>query len=236
MAVFSLLVRISPIWALVGVWSGWGFLRLAERLGATQNYALRLLTTGCAGWISMQTAALACVSELLFSGHESSSQLLANIWSTHAVIGIGEATIAVACAAVLLNRTSQSFATSDSLMQNPATQIAAPASSRSRWIAGIAIFTIAVMALAISPWASSLEDGLEWTIAKSNLTEITDLSAPTFSWQLTDYQVPAWGENLPSLWIAGSIGLASVMFCTLFLQKLALIQKSKTVKIKSGKN
>jgi cobalt/nickel transport system permease protein len=209
--------------AVVGVWAGWGFLQLVERIVGSSSFAtnrvLRIFAVAAAGWISMQAAAISCASELILSGQGSSSELLSKIFSVHAWIGIGEGVLAATCAMVLLamqNR-GRDFVTSSNAN-----------AGRANWrMMSIAIVAVAAIAVIASPWASSFEDGLEWTLAKSNVTELQGWTVPSISWQLSDYTIPTWGsESLASLWLAGAAGLVCVMCCTWLLQKSLVCVKA----------
>jgi hypothetical protein len=95
----------------------------------------------------------------------------------------------------------------------------------------IAIVAVAAIAVIASPWASSFEDGLEWTLEKCRVAKIESWSVPSISWQLNDYAIPAWGsQNLASLWLAGTVGLVCVMCCT-WLVQMALTKKTLRSKL-----
>lgn len=207
--------------AVVGVWAGWGFMKLVERIvGASTfaaNRAMRIFAVAAAGWISMQAAAISCASELILSGQGSSSELLSKIFSVHALIGIGEGFLAATCAATL-------FAAQGRVRETDLSSSASAGRANWRTMSSV-IVAVAMIAVIASPWASSFEDGLEWTLAKCNVGEIQGWSVPVISWQLTDYTIPMWGnESLASLWMAGAVGLVCVMCCTWILQK-TLLQK-----------
>ncbi len=167
--------------ALIGAGAGgWIRQQLAARTGTPAG---RRLAGMLAAWISVMLAALAVSLELALDGQAALGTVLPSMLGAHALIGLGEAVLtAVLCAA---------FASK-------------PAQSGARRLTLAPLAAAAVMALLLSPLASTWPDGLEWVAAKYHFLHA---SAPAFAGLLPDYILP----GIRNAWLAGGLaGLAGV--------------------------
>lgn len=144
--------------------------------------ATSLVRLGFAAWVSVPLAALACSIELALAGTVPLSASAPAMLATHAVIGVGEALLTV-------------FAFS--LLQAPAA-----ASRRSALAPALAAVLIA---LVLSPFASSSPDGLEWVADKLGFLRE---SSPLFAAPLAGYSLPG---SLSEALSTGLAGLAGVL-------------------------
>lgn len=160
--------------ALIGVGIG-GLLR---RVKLGQNGQAALLVAG--GWLSVMVASLAASAELAFSSSHSFTTIATAMLGSHAWIGLGEGIITAAAWLALAPALKEG-------------------KGRQAMLAPLLIACGA--ALLLSPFASSLPDGLEK--AADQLQLLTNAS----SWlaPLADYRLP----GLPS--VALSTGLAGLL-------------------------
>ena len=168
--------------ALIGAGAGgWIYHKLLAR---TKTANGRHLAAMSAAWFSVMLAALAVSLELALDGQIALITVLPAMLGAHALIGVGEAIITAAlCAA---------FAS-------------VPASGGVRRMALAPLVAAVVMALLLSPMASSWPDGLEWVAAKY---EFLHESAPAFTGLLPDYILP----GIRNAWSAGGLaGLFGVV-------------------------
>jgi len=161
----------------------WGWLR--ERLtGAEAGFGVKkaALLAGAA-WGSVMLAALACSVELAAAGTARFSTAAGAMLGTHAWIGLGEAGITVLGYALLAGRVAE---------------------GASRKTVLVPLLGAAVMALVISPFASSYPDGLEWVAQQY---EFYRESAPLFVSPLAAYGIAAVPNGLLSTALAGLAGV-----------------------------
>ena len=168
--------------AIVGAGVG-GLLRsaLAARLRTPGG---EIMATAAAAWASIVLASVAVSVELAMDGQIVFSRVVAAMVGTHGLIGIGEAVITVA-ACLLLG--------------------SADAAKSRRGHVIVPFTAAAVIALALSPFASGFPDGLEWIAGKYAFLHA---SAPALVSPLPDYSVPCIGHERLS---TGLSGLAGVM-------------------------
>ena len=169
--------------AIIGAGVG-GLLRqwLAETLpiGKTGYW----IAAALASWVSIMLAALACSVELAINGVLPFSTVAPAMLGVHSVIGIGEALIT--CAALALF-------TQPAVANLPASRsFAAPA------------LAALLIALCLSPFASSMPDGLE---AVMGHFQVLHEAAPLFVTPLADYQVAGIDSEALSTALAGGIGV-----------------------------
>ncbi|MDS4028102.1 MAG: energy-coupling factor ABC transporter permease [Candidatus Contendobacter sp.] len=141
--------------------------------------------TALASWASVMLAALACAVELALAGVLPLARVVPAMLGVHAWIGLGEALIT--CAAL-------------ALLGRPAT-VGAVSVSR-----GFAVPTLAALliALCLSPFASSLPDGLEAIMTQY---QVLHEAAPWFVTPLADYQIVGVTAETLSTGLAGLIGV-----------------------------
>lgn len=168
--------------AVIGAGVG-GLLRsvLANR---TDDRRMRHAATAAAAWASVVLASLAVSVQLAVDGQSAFLQVAPAMVLTHAVIGLGEAALTVACCALL-----------------------AAAQERFKHAGPTAVPLTAsvVVALLLSPFASALPDGLEWIAAKYRFLHE---APPVFGAPLPDYSVPGIAHEALTTGMAGLAGVA----------------------------
>jgi cobalt/nickel transport system permease protein len=142
------------------------------------------LRIAAASWISVVLAAMACSAELALAGVIPFSQSAPVMFGVHALIGLGEALLAVAAVALL-----------------PAGE------ENARRSAAVPAFAALVIALILSPFASGLPDGLEWAAARLGFLHE---SAPAFVAPLAGYAVPGISIHALSTGLSGVAGVIAV--------------------------
>ncbi|MDP8266213.1 MAG: energy-coupling factor ABC transporter permease [Candidatus Aceula meridiana] len=136
---------------------------------------------GLAAWVSTLLAALACSVELAVSGTVAFTQVSGAMLSTHALIGIGEATITLI---------ALPFFAQEGLI-------------RTRWAVAAPAAAAMVIAAMLSPFASGWPDGLEWVAQKY---QFLHESAPAFVSPMPDYAIPVISHQMISVGLAGLAG------------------------------
>ena len=137
-----------------------------------------------ASWASIMLAALACSVELAINGVLPFNTVASAMLGVHSVIGMGEALIT--CAVLVL-------------FTRPA--VADLPASRSYAAPALAALLIA---LCLSPFASTLPDGLEAVMAHY---QVLHEAAPLFVTPLADYQVAGVASEALSTVLSGVIGV-----------------------------
>ena len=172
-------LNMAVIGAGLGGMLRWGLLQKLPAGGARVWIA-----TGLAAWASVMLAALACSVELALDGVLPLAKVVPAMLSVHALIGVGEALITVAALA---------------LLDRPVIVNASPASHR------FAAPTLAALliALCLSPFASSFPDGLEAVLAQ---LQVLHEGAPLFVTPLADYQVAGVDSEMLATGLAGLLG------------------------------
>lgn len=169
--------------AIMGAGFG-GLLRLwlMEKLPAsTTRY---WIAAALASWASIMLAALGCAVELAVDGVLPLSTVVPAMLGVHSVIGMGEALMTCAALALLTRPAVAPLPVSRSF--------AAPA------------LAALLIALCLSPFASSLPDGLEAVMAHY---QVLHEAAPVFVTPLADYQVAGVTSEGLSTALAGVIGV-----------------------------
>lgn len=139
--------------------------------------------TAVAAWLSVIVASFAVSIELAIDGQIAFFEVVSAMVGTHALIGVGEAFITVACCLLL---------PADSVTTKTKGQIAVP------------LTAAVVVALLLSPFASGFPDGLEWIAEKYNFLH---QSAPVFVGPLPDYAFPSLSNEILSTGVAGLVGV-----------------------------
>lgn len=169
--------------AIIGAGLG-GLLRLWLMAKLPAGNARYWLAAMLAGWASIMLAALACSVELAINGVLPFNTVAPAMLGVHSVIGIGEALIT--CAALALF-------TRPAVTNLPASRsFAAPA------------LAALLIALCLSPFASTLPDGLEAVMAHY---QVLHEAAPLFVTPLADYQVAGVASEALSTVLSGVIGV-----------------------------
>jgi cobalt/nickel transport system permease protein len=153
-----------------------------------------LLAAGFAAWCSTVAAALACAAELAASGVVSWGAALLAMGGIHMLIGLGETLITMLVLAVVARARPELVAI------DAAT--AAPIAPRTL---GAGIAAVIGMMVLVSPWASSLPDGLERVAEKLGFASRAASAQPA---PLPDYGVGPLTGTSPWLAtvVAGTVG------------------------------
>jgi cobalt/nickel transport system permease protein len=125
----------------------------------------RAFTAAIAAWLSVVIAALACAIEMAASGTAAAAEVIPAMLGIHALIGLPEAAISAAVIALVGYATSPRSASLPSANDHLASSHAPQSIGRqSKWA-----FATAAILIALSPFASTLPDGLERVAANLNL-------------------------------------------------------------------
>jgi len=175
---------------------GFGLYRLVS--GGSRG--VRLAVAGVAAWTATMAAALITALQLWLSSTTRLEIVFPAMMGVHALIGVGEALITVAAIA-FIERTRPDLISAEK----------AKASGGSGWV--IAGLVVTLLAVLISPFASSNPDGLERVATDIGFL---DRGLDTTFQILPDYTIPFLGETGLSTVLAGVVG-AVVVFGILFL-------------------
>jgi cobalt/nickel transport system permease protein len=161
------------------------------RIVMNRNKGTRLAVAGVAAWLATMAAALLTSLQLWLSGTTRLEIVVPAMLGVHAFIGIGEAIITIAALA-FIGKTRPDLLSAEET-----------ASSGGRgWVfAGIIVSLLAVL---ISPLASSDPDGLERIAENIGFLE-SGMSAPFKI--LPEYTIPLLGETGLSTILAGIVGV-----------------------------
>jgi len=155
---------------------------------------IRMAVAGASAWITTMAAALLTSLQLWLSGTTRLEIVIPAMLGVHALIGVGEALITIA-ALSFIDRTRP-----DLLNAEVTTSSGGPG-----WV--IAGIIISLMAVVLSPFASTNPDGLE-RVAKDFGFLSSGQSAPFEI--LPDYSLPILGNPGISTVVAGAIGILVV--------------------------
>jgi cobalt/nickel transport system permease protein len=170
------------------------------RVVVNQNKGVRYTVAGVAAWLATMAAALFTSLQLWLSGTSRLEIVIPAMLGVHALIGIGEAIITMAALAFIEQ-------TRPDLLGREKTAT----SGGIGWVVGGIV--ISLLAVLISPFASSDPDGLERVAEDFGFIE-RGTSAPFEI--LPDYTIPTLGDTGFSTILAGVVG-AVVVLTLLFL-------------------
>lgn len=163
-----------------------------------------LIAAGAASWAVLVIAAAACALELALSGRVRLGVGLVAMVGVHAIIGIGEALIAVAVLGAV------AAARPDVMPQWAALEAArTPARGRFWALAGAGLLVSLVLAIFASPFASGHPDGLEKVAEDQGFLEAA--SEDKEAWKsspMADYAMPGVAAEGPATGLAGLAGTA----------------------------
>ncbi|MGC4004165.1 MAG: PDGLE domain-containing protein [Pirellulales bacterium] len=120
------------------------------------------------------------------AGGLQDAAFIAELFRVHALIGIGEAGLAI-------------------LAQTLVIATLAKSAGLRTWI----VAAVACVAVCVAPLASGLPDGLEFTGERFGLNG-ANIATALNAWQWSDYQVPRLGESAISTIVAGIVGATIV--------------------------
>jgi cobalt/nickel transport system permease protein len=187
--------------ALVGAGLGGGLASLFK--GRMPSY----LGLALAAWVSVPLAALFCSFQLAWAGTIPFATVAPAMLGTHALIGLGEAAITVAALAAF-----------------HVPQTSATASSPRSVFVPLAVASM--VALLLSPFASSYPDGLEWVAERY---QFLHESAPAFVSPLADYAVPLVSPEFLSTGLAGLAGVGLTFLVSWLLARSGWERKTVAV-------
>lgn len=168
--------------------AGWILSRLTNT-GVNKKVGLSL-----AAMFSVIAGAAACAVEVALSGAIAFNKVMPAMLSVHALIGIGEAILTVGIVSVLC--TCERFWKENEIS------------------VALGSGALAILAAALSPFASSFPDGLEWVAEKLSFTQFKGFEIPAI---FPDYQATFVGHTAFATIVAGMIGIGIVFGVTFAL-------------------
>jgi cobalt/nickel transport system permease protein len=160
-----------------------------------------LASAAIASWVSVVLASSACAMELALSGTSPITIAFPAMVGTHAIIGIGEAMIAMAVLSAVATARPDvipDWARLDTTGHSPA------GVRKSAWVlAGAGLAVALALALFGSPFASKSPDGLDKFAEERGFAEGKPLWAHA---PMADYKVPGVESEGASTGVAGLIG------------------------------
>ena len=183
--------------------------RLYLLKGKGKSVLMKFTVIALSSWFSVIIAAFACSLELAFAGTISASAVIPAMAGVHAIIGIGEALITAAAVFAFGN-------ISDAAEEETKTDL----SKKKAYIIPLAVASI--IALLLSPFASSYPDGLEWVAERYGFLHE---AMPLFVSPLPDYSIPFISNEMLSTSLAGTTGTLLV-FAAAYIMGCVLNQKT----------
>jgi cobalt/nickel transport system permease protein len=181
---------------------------------------VKLAVAAAAGWGAVVAGAALCSVELAASKTFALSAALPAMVSIHALIGISEALLTAAAAAVVLKTAPQ-------LLSSPA-RIAPLATSpapsgKFRLVPIIGLAAAMTIAAVLAPIASKLPDGLESVAIALNMTE------PSAVWTapMQNYSIAAIGSQVFATAAAGVLGVLIVFALTCGWEQLLRLRMGR---------
>ena len=183
--------------ALLGVYGGYAAFVLAGKVAPGSRG--RWIGIAFGSWCSVMLAATACSLELAASGTAPLHLVLPAMLITHAVIGLGEASITLGVVSFVAR------VRPDLIYRAPSQ--ATPLPAKTLVLAGLAI-SLGVAVL-LAPLASPLPDGLEKVAGTLDFAQRGQAGMPS---PLADYHLPGIGSPVLSTILAAVVG---TLFCLL---------------------
>jgi len=168
---------------------GWLHLKIAKKWTSTLALAL-------ASWCSVVLAAFAVSVELAVSGQIAFEKVAFAMVGVHALTGIGEALLTVLTCSIYSSKTCTK--------------------EQNGWIF-FPFLSAILIALFLSPFASSFPGGLEWVAEKY---QFLHEAAPAFVGPLHQYAMASIDHAVLSTSIAGAIGVCITFIASLLFVKL----------------
>lgn len=172
---------------------GFGIWHVALRL--RDSFWPKVAGAFVAGWVACVVSALAAAFEIWVSGNAQFALVMGAMGFWHALIGIGEGVVTAGIVAYVLRVRPELLGASQS------------AHSYRRVALGLA--TVALLAVALSFFASSLPDGLEYVYFEQGVgQELADQA--TVPGPIPDYVVPGVSNEVLAGILAGLVGVIVV--------------------------
>jgi len=161
-----------------------------------------------AAWCGVVLGAVACTTELAASGVYPFAPALGAMLLAHSIIGLGEALVTgLALGYILRTRPDLIYGTGR----------ASGVAGRVTEVILVGLTLAVLMAVCLSPFASKLPDGMEWTLERLGVSPETAsriVPAP-----LADYSVPGLAGLSVAGSIAGAVGVVAVFALAYFLAR-----------------
>lgn len=180
--------------ALVAPVAGYGVYLVIRKM-AGGSLRSRLLATAFAAWCSTVVAASSCAVQLAFSGAAHWKLVFPAMTGIHMVIGLGEAIITTMVVAAIA-RTRPELLSEETIGAGQGT-------GRNLMVFGLLISLGLV--IFISPFASSMPDGLE-KVATALGFEHQAAKSPALGAPMPDYSIPAVQSVATGTILAGLVG------------------------------
>jgi len=174
----------------------------------------KLTISAAAGWLAVVAGAALCSLELAAAGTFRLADVLPSMVSVHALIGISEALITAAFAALVLNTAPELFAA-----HKVAGTLRVPSatSATARGVRRGGLLSAMLVAAVLAPLASQLPDGLERVASRLGLGE----AATAWHAPLQGYLMPRIDSHFLSTALAGVAGVL-IVYAVACVWELAL--------------
>ncbi|GAB4249542.1 MAG: energy-coupling factor ABC transporter permease [Thermoleophilia bacterium] len=197
--------------ALVGALGGWMAFRLVRRILGSSRERFLAAVAGAA-WLSVVLGAAAASLEFGLSGTVPLGVALPAMTSVHMIIGVGEAVVTVAVVGAVLAARPDLVRAYDG--RRPATGGPDRPGLGRRWgfVAAALAVSLAV-AVFLSPFASSMPDGLERVAEDNGFAELAE-DPPIDLAPLADYSFPGLdgGLGVAAAGLAGTLLVFTLAF------------------------
>jgi cobalt/nickel transport system permease protein len=201
--------------AVVGSFSAYTIMRLLRMLLPVGQMGY-LTAVALASWSSVVLVSAACALELAVSGTSPVWMVLPAMMGTHAVIGIGEALITIALLSAVLVARPDVIPDWAELDRDKAL----PANRRNWSLAAGGLLVAVMLAVFVSPLASSAPDGLEKVAQEGQFMDEAEGGEAWKHSPLPDYSVPGVESEGVSTGLAGLFGTSAIFaagFCVVKL-------------------
>jgi len=191
--------------AVVGAGVGYAIYDLVRR----QVGGLRGILAGAmlASWFAVMIGAMLCSLQLAVGGHYRLSTTLSAMLLAHTPVGIGEA-LATGLALGYVLKVRPDLVYGRTATDRP---------TRAGQLLVVGLLAALLMAVVVSPFASSLPDGLEASLQKLGFT--ADAAEPVLPAPLADYQFSGWHGFAAAGALAGACGTLVVFGLTFALAR-----------------
>ena len=184
-----------------------------------------LVAVSLASWVSVVLAAAACAVELAVTGTSPLLLVLPAMVGSHAVIGIGEALITSTLLSAVIVARPDVIPSWAGIQEGAATRTP----GRKVWGMVATGFALALMlAMFVSPLASSAPDGLEKVAQQQQFSELASGPAPWQEYGLPDYSVAGIDDQRVSTSMSGLLGTAALFAVGFCAVKALSYCKTKT--------
>ena len=193
--------------AIVGAVGGYTIYSFLER--RLSGHQGQLIACAFASWCSVVFASAFCALELAASGTAPLSLVFPAMVLVHMLIGIGEAAIAMLVLAAV-------YRTRPSLLRT------SPEIRELSWgsVISVGLLLAFLVAVFLSPFASSSPDGLERIAENLGFLEQGEGSEPLIAPLMPDYQAPGWKSPVMATAFAGAFGTIAMFIFAHFFARI----------------